>query len=413
MKKSFKAVAGLSLSIAIASGSTANAVAADSPQVDVPTNPVVLEPAVPRAGGPTPAPFNADRILRFYQSDISSYPQGVYLSTIARFNELRNEHPEVMQHNMDETLRINNGADAGQVERALADDHDDLALTMSDGLGSTLGQHYRDAMAEHRLPKVEQLIAGSLGRGGGIASSTGVEKYYYDYDRPFVQNSQGIRRYHREGADSEYSTSPSFPSGHAAQATWKSTMMAYMLPELGTQLLARGSEVGYNRIVLGVHYPLDVIGGRMTGQAATADRLNDPAFRALLGEASQQLRAELDWRCGGTLQSCIEADNSAPYSSNEQAVNVFTERMTYGFDPIEPGGSPMKVPMGAEVLLSSRFPELSVKQRTQLLHLTALDSGYPLDQDGGSWQRINLAAAWNADFHVAPNGAIVLNGDGR
>lgn len=360
------------------------------------------------AAAPTPQPFPIERLARPYASDASV---GVfYFHPIRQFNALKAEHPEIMDQNLAKVIEINNGAqgDSNRIQRALADDHDDLMLTMADAWGPTLAKHFRAAVAEDRLPKTKALLSGTLARGGGVASSTFVEKYYYGYDRPFVVADDKIVRYHRDGGDDEYSTTPSFPSGHTNQATWKSVLMASMLPELGVQMLARGSEVGYNRIVMGVHYPLDVIGGRQSGQAAAADRLRDPEFRTLIDEAGAELRAELSWRCGGSISACVAADSG--YLSDADAVKVFTDRMTYGFPQIGAAGQELLVPGFAEELLRPRFPQLTTDQLRAVLYLTAIDSGYPLDSQGkeGSWNRINLAKAWASNPVVNPDGGISL-----
>lgn len=43
--------------------------------------------------------------------------------------------------------------------------------------------------------------------------------------------------------------------------------MAYSVPEQYSELMLRASELGYDRIVAGMHSCLDVIGGRMTSTA--------------------------------------------------------------------------------------------------------------------------------------------------
>ncbi|VTM73759.1 Uncharacterised protein [Raoultella planticola] len=47
------------------------------------------------------------------------------------------------------------------------------------------------------------------------------------------------------------------------------------------RLVTRGARYGYSRIVLGVHYPLDVMGSRMVAQRNVAHYLNDAKYRAL------------------------------------------------------------------------------------------------------------------------------------
>ena len=369
-----------------------------------PDTPATPPPAVHHDGAPEPVAFTSDQVLRLYLSDLPSTGLA-YQAVIDQFGDLRQNHPDVMDQNMVTVKRINHEATPQQVDCALADAHDDLLVTMSDALGPTLGGHFRQALAEHRLPKTAQLFSGNLARGGGIASSTFAEKYLNN-KRPNVVDPEGIMHYHREGAKDEYETSPSFPSGHTNQATWKSTLLAYILPEVGPQLVARGAEVGFNRQVIGVHYPLDVIGGRMTGTAASVDRLDDSKFKALLGEASKEVHAELEWRCGGSIADCAARD----LPSTQQAVSQATERMTYDFRQVGPTDAPFVVPAGAGKLLETRFPQLTYPQLEEVFRQTAIPSGYPLDKQGGapSWQRLNLAAALASHPVVNPDGSITL-----
>lgn len=66
-----------------------------------------------------------------------------------------------------------------------------------------------------------------------------------------------------------------FPNGHT------NTVLAGMLPERFIALIDRGAGDGYSRSVLDVHYPLDVIAGRMIVEQNVAHFLNDPANKKL------------------------------------------------------------------------------------------------------------------------------------
>ena len=403
---------------AIACGTVAPAQAADLDglsKIGVP--PVAGSEALPgypapvqHPGAPTPSPFPADYLVG-YISDISSHDWGIYSEVISGFNDLRANHKDVMAKNLDIVVDVNNAASdnpelIARAQRDAAADKEGLLLAFSDALGEELGGHFRQALKENRLPKTVFLFGNGYGaRAGGIASSTFFEKEIYNYQRPFKVAPEKINRY-ENGVDDFYRDSKSFPSGHTNQATWATTLLALALPELGPQLVTRGSEAGYNRMVMGVHYPLDVIGGRMTGTAAAADRWNDPKMRRAVKQAGEEIRKELEWRTGRPLAETVAAQT--PYRSTSQAVKEYTERMTMGFEQVYNTEAPMIVPQAAPDLLLSSHPNLSYSQRASVLRQTALPAGYPLDDQTreGSWQRLNIAAAMAAKVQVNGDGSV-------
>nr|WP_244941193.1 phosphatase PAP2 family protein [Gordonia paraffinivorans] len=373
----------------------------------------LVAPAQAAPGKPTPEPFPVTDLARLYASDISSYPGGTYLQIVDPFAEVRRDHPAIMRSNLAKVIEINNGAadDPARQRRALADAHDDPLWTMSDAFGAKLGRDFRAALAAGRLPKTKALFSDYLARAGGPASATLVEKYVFDNPRPFVVAPTKIRRYMRGGVD-EYAslrTNPSYPSGHSALFFWRGTLFATMFPELGPQFLARAAEGGYHRIVLGVHYPLDVIGGAMVGQAAAADRRHDPEFRRLLDQSATEIRRELEWRCGAALSVCISADT--PYLDDADAERIYTDHLTYGFPQIGAKNHRMIVPHRAVDLIRPAFPSLTDAQLRRILVATALPAGHPLDDQRpghSSWQRIDLVRAYNATVSVDEQGRVTV-----
>ena len=352
---------------------------------------------VQHPGAPVPQPFTTDW-LGGYISDISAYKYGVYLEINRLFPELKANRPDVMQANTDIVVEVNNNAKSdpelvAQAQRDAVASSSDLLAELSPALGEEFGRAFRDALKEHRLPKTEYLLGnGYLARAGGLASSTGVEKLVFDYPRPFVAAPDRIVRYDVAGEDI-YPKSKAFPSGHTNQAAWVTSLLAYMVPEVAPQLHYRGAEAGYHRMVLGVHYPLDVVGGRMSGQAAAADRLNDPKMKDALNQAKDELRKEIEWRTGKSVAELVQGDT--PYVSTDFAVKRYTEFMEHSLPRIYDENAEMIVPQAAPVLLEGSYPDLTWEQRSEILHDTAGEAGNPLDWQGpeGSWQRLNLAAA--------------------
>jgi undecaprenyl-diphosphatase len=59
--------------------------------------------------------------------------------------------------------------------------------------------------------------------------------------------------------------SPSFPSNHAVNASALATLVALYRPRLWLAAAALALLVGYSRVYIGAHYPLDVLAGSMLG----------------------------------------------------------------------------------------------------------------------------------------------------
>ena len=73
-------------------------------------------------------------------------------------------------------------------------------------------------------------------------------------------------------------TNPSFPSGHTTYAYTNSILLGMMTPELYQSMLSRGSEFANSRIVLGVHYPLDIIASRSLASYDLSQAFTNPDY---------------------------------------------------------------------------------------------------------------------------------------
>lgn len=246
----------------------------------------------------------------------------------------------------------------------------------------------------------------------GTNASTEPAKRFYKYARPWRWSTSVIVVPALVPAESATpGTDGGYISGHAAEATRDALAMAYVVPERFQELMARALELGENRILAGMHSPLDVIGGRIQAEAAAAANFT-AAAAATRSAAYAQAHTALMAAAGtaDTLafnnyahSAATASDRFADYATNKAE---HLRRLTYGFSQIADATKPAVVPKGAEILLETRLPYLSADQRRVVLKTTALASGYPVMDDAEGWGRLDLFAA--ADGYGAFNGDVTV-----
>lgn len=270
---------------------------------------------------------------------------------------------------------------------------DALTVKYDDSNGSNKG-----GSSDSELGKMVDLI----GLLRGNYASTTPAKNFFSYMRPWrwVDTSVIVPTLVAVRNTATPESDGGFPSGHTNASYLASFALAYAVPERFQEMLTRASDIGNNRIVAGMHSPLDVMGGRIMATALAAATLADKDNADLKKAAYDQAHEVLLTSTGTAVDR---------FSNYEQNKKDFTDRLTYGFTPIASTTEPVAVPKGAEVLLETRLPYLSDDQRREVLATTGLPSGYPLLDDPEGWGRLNLFAA--ADGYGAFNNNVTVTMD--
>lgn len=81
----------------------------------------------------------------------------------------------------------------------------------------------------------------------------------------------------------------SYPSGHTSSIFTRARILAEIVPEKREELLAFAHRAAWGRIFAGVHYPSDVVGGRLLGEAIAEEIKQSPAFQERLKSARAEV----------------------------------------------------------------------------------------------------------------------------
>jgi hypothetical protein len=226
---------------------------------------------------------------------------------------------------------------------------------------------------------------------------------------------------YNHGPVMDLSNSPSYPSGHTTYGYTGAVLLAVLVPERYAEMIARGAEYGNDRVIMGSHYVMDVLGGRTLALYDMAHLLaNDPAymglsvrgaapiadFQAAVKKARVELQAILQSGCGNTINVCATEDTGR--FSNAEADEAFYDvTQTYNLPAVYPNSIEAEdvgqLAHEAGYLLTTAFPSLTLDQADRILTETEGPGGGFLD-DGSSfgvYSRLNLYAAAQRAVRVA------------
>ncbi|OYY78903.1 MAG: hypothetical protein B7Y61_17575, partial [Rhizobiales bacterium 35-66-30] len=159
--------------------------------------------------------------------------------------------------------------------------------------------------------------------------------------------------------------SPAFPSGHSSAGNSTALTYAWMMPEQYQALLVAAQEFGLSRNILGVHYPTDVIGGRIAAMYNLVQLLaNNPDYSSNFFEVATAASAELHVQlgsalavpyagCAGNVASCIAGGMFPSAAAFSEARQQYISSITYDLPSVGSTTDAPIVPVNAELLIST------------------------------------------------------------
>jgi acid phosphatase (class A) len=133
-----------------------------------------------------------------------------------------------------------------------------------------------------RFPKLEALLSEAEAEVKPVVDGA---KDTWKRPRPFVADPVRFA----EPGDPE--KSPGYPSGHSTRGTFLALILADVFPQQAEAILAQGRLIGWTRVEIGVHTPLDIYAGRVLGRALAQRMMADPVFQADLAVAKAEVAA--------------------------------------------------------------------------------------------------------------------------
>ncbi|MGB6438341.1 MAG: phosphatase PAP2 family protein [Methyloceanibacter sp.] len=222
----------------------------------------------------------------------------------------------------------------------------------------------------------------------------------------------------------DLTANPTYPSGHTVYGYMESLLLALLVPERYQQMVTRAAEYGNDRIVLGAHYVMDVLGGRTLAEYDLAQLLANKTgyvvvkrgaveignFRQALAAARDELTTVLEKACGGKIADCAVQDQSR--FADPAMDKVFYEAtQTYGLPVVFANNAQgtedvAKLAPEAGYLLTVAFPSLTLAQADAILTLTEGPGGGFLDNGSafGVYSRLDLYRAAEQAVALSANG---------
>ena len=111
------------------------------------------------------------------------------------------------------------------------------------------------------------------------------EKHFADVSKDFFQRPRPGIKDKKLKTVFDAPKSFAYPSGHSSHGYMFAVVLCELAPDKKDALLERGREIGWDRVIAGVHFPSDVAAGRVLGQAVGQAFLANESFQRDFAEA--------------------------------------------------------------------------------------------------------------------------------
>ncbi len=129
-----------------------------------------------------------------------------------------------------------------------------------------------------KLPKTQAMLE-KVKRD--IQDAIDLPKNYFQRKRPYqMDDSLGLGK-----------PEPSFgyPSGHSIRGTVYAALLAELFPDKKEAILAIGRDIGWDRVLIGKHFPTDIYAGRVVAKAIVRELKANQAFQRDFSEAKAEI----------------------------------------------------------------------------------------------------------------------------
>jgi len=135
------------------------------------------------------------------------------------------------------------------------------------------------AFTREQMPKTFALLDRVMADAGSI---TDADKKFWNTKRPYLADQQVKLLI-------DPTNNPSYPSGHVSETRVVAEVLALLFPAQRDALRARAEEIARRRIEAGVHYPVDIEGGRLLAMLVMGALMRSETFHQDLAAAQAEV----------------------------------------------------------------------------------------------------------------------------